>query len=113
MRSKKKKKIDSQFFTIALISIIIVVGFFAAANANRNFSGYATSSKKVSIWHCGFYSTNYDPKGSWRWVSWPDEEIRLERKIGQKDANCVKGEWVCSYPTCGSNSKVEDCYCYE
>jgi len=96
---------------MALISLIIIVGLFTLPSDSP--LGHATSERKVTTWHCGFYSTNYDPKGSWRWVSWPDTEIRLEKKIGMKDAGCVTGEWICPYEVCGDGKDVEDCYCIE
>lgn len=101
-------KKNNQFLILAFISAIIVIGLFISP---ETMSGHATSEKQVTTWHCGFYSTSYDPRGSWRWVSWPDTEIRLEGKIMPKDAGCVTGEWVCPYNRCGANKAVEDCYC--
>lgn len=107
-----KKKIDTQFFMLLFISLIIIIGIFAAASPKT--TGYATSERKVTAWHCGFYNAPpKDIKGMWRWVSWPDAEVRLTKTIHAKDAGCVKGEWVCPYSVCGDGKKVKDCYCIE
>ncbi len=108
----KAKKIDKQFLVMAFISIIIIIGFFTLPTESP--IGRATSEKKITTWHCGFYpAPPYDTKGSWRWVSWPDTETRLGKTIHAKDANCVTGKWVCPYETCGDGKVVEDCYCIE
>ena len=93
---------------MVFISILIIAGLFITPHP----SGYATKEKDITVWHCGFYpAPPYDTKGSWRWVSWPDTEIRLGKEIHAKDAGCVIGEWVCPYETCGEGKVVADCYC--
>lgn len=109
---KRMNKENNAFIILSLISVLIIIGVFSVSINNP--TGHATSERKVSAWHCGFYSSPpYNLKGSWIWVSWPDAETRLSKVIHAKDANCVKGEWVCPYSVCGDGKDVKDCYCIE
>ena len=111
-----KKKVNKEFWIMTIISILIIVGFFTVNPTGSAVDRYAaqkySQGKEITTWHCGFYATPpYQTKGRWIWVSWPDTEVRLSKTIRAKDVDCVTGEWVCPYETCGDGKDVEDCYC--